>query len=128
MNLITGKIDPDWKGHKINMVVEYEGSGDVIGPNTLEDNLEFEFEIDGKLGWGEEVTVYLYHEDENGRIDYINEYVYNGIGELGPDSHTGFLVAGYMFLQPAHENMHIYKQLPADYAMEHLERALSRKE
>lgn len=131
---ISGKLDTSLVGKKIYMAVEYIEQNIITTPVLL-DGLEFSFILNNEehvnagvaADWASEIAVYLYHEDEDGIIDYINEYAYDWTGNIMLCS-GGFLVSGYMFLYPYNDKLHIYNKLIPEGIVERLDRAMKLQE
>jgi len=116
--------------HRENMKT-YVDISDVFkwkGDKLLITEKEFAIDLEKHMGedWydrgcGEDFYVTVFQEDADGNIKYINEFTYNGLGEMDDHSTTYLNVDGSMILLPVNDKMRVNESCLIDELISNLE-------
>jgi len=97
--LITDEFN--WKGSKIEITTE-----------------DFSIDLEKHMGedwydrgWGEKFYLIMFQEDSEGNVKYINEFTYDGSGDITDHSMTYLNPDGSMILFPVNDKMDTYESL-----------------
>ena len=124
--VIEMEFSKEWKNKNIQCIL----SVDFYKPtkSKLVKKGIFKLEIKGwleKLGTGEDIDIYMYCKNKEGKVTHFNRYTFKANGNLVKDnSLIGLTVDDKMFLYPNVVDGHIYDKLISEHIVNVIEEYL----